>query len=163
MNKRIMIGVLALILALCGTMTVSAADNIGQIVTFTVAAINEIVVSGNPGAMVINTATAGAEPDPVTNALTTYSITTNGTSKKITGSLDSAMPSNVTLQITMAAPTGATSLSEVSLSGSAADLVTGITQIVASAKTITYKLTATVAAGIIATAQTRTVTLTISG
>jgi len=161
MNRKIQIFALTVVLVLCGSMAVFAADNVGQTVTFQVAAINEIAISGNPGAMIINTATAGLEPDAVTNALTTYSITTNGTSKKITGVLDSAMPANVVLQVTMAAPTWATSISEATLTGSAVDVVTGITQSVAAAKIITYKLSATVLAGVVASS-TRVVTLTVT-
>ncbi len=138
-----------------------AGNTAQQTVTFEVQAIDEISVSGNPAALVISTATAGSEPDDVTNNTTTYAVTTNGTSKKITGALDSAMPGNTTLQVNLTAPTGGSSAGGVALTDSDADLVTGITQKAESGLTITYTLSATVSAGIVAS-DSRTVTLTLT-
>jgi len=140
---------------------VHGADSDTQTVTYEVQAINEIAVSGDPGALIVSTATAGSEPDEVTDATTTYDITTNGTGKKITGAIDTAMPANTTLKINLAAPTGGTSAGDVALTVVAADLVTGITTLAETAKTITYKFSATVAAGVVASAS-KTVTLTIA-
>ncbi len=150
------------VLALTVLASLAHASNVAtQTVTFQVMAINEISVSGNPAAMIVSTATAGSQPDQVTNALTSYNITTNGTSKKVTGAIDSAMPAGVTLTINLAAPTGATSAGDVSLTATAQNLVTAITQRAEATKTITYKLSATVAAGTVASAS-RTVTLTVT-
>lgn len=143
------------------TSLATAGNTATQTVTYEVAAINEASVSGNPGALTVDTATAGSEPDDVSNALTTYAITTNGTNKKITGSIDTAMPTGTTLKINLVAPEGATSAGDVTLSTTAADLVTGITKKKGSSLGITYKLSATVAAGEVASA-TKTVTLTIT-
>jgi hypothetical protein len=52
-------------------------QNVGVEVT----AINEIAVSGNPGNLVINSATAGQQPDDATDGSTTYDITTNEENK----------------------------------------------------------------------------------
>ncbi|MBM3475549.1 MAG: hypothetical protein FJX75_19970 [Armatimonadetes bacterium] len=138
-----------------------AANTANQTVTFQVSAINEISVSGNPGALTVSTATAGAEPDQVTDATTTYNLTTNGNNKKITGALDTAMPSDVTLKVNLAAPTGGTSAGDVTLSATAQNLVTGVSKKAEGTKGITYKLSATVAAGVVSQA-TRTVTLTVT-
>ena len=138
-----------------------AGNTAQQTVTFEVQAIDEISVSGNPAALIVSTATAGSEPDAVTNNATTYAVTTNGTNKKITGDLDVAMPANTTLQVNLTAPTGGSSAGAVTLSASAADLVTGITQKAESGLTITYTLSATVSAGIVAS-DSRTVTLTLT-
>lgn len=143
-----------------GADVVFAGNTADQTVTYEVTAINEISVSGNPSALTVSAATAGSQPDEVTDSTTTYAITTNQ-SKKITGILNSAMPSGVTLKINLVAPTGGTSASDVSLLATAADLVTGITPVAESGKTITYKLSATVAAGVVASAN-KTVTLTIA-
>ncbi|MCK4245911.1 hypothetical protein KAX14_01595, partial [Candidatus Bipolaricaulota bacterium] len=43
-----------------------------QTITYEVAAINELTVSGSPEPLIINTATAGSEPTSVTDASTTY-------------------------------------------------------------------------------------------
>jgi hypothetical protein len=138
-----------------------ASDSANQTVTYEVTAINEISTSGNPGALTVSAATAGSQPDEVSDAATTYAITTNGTSKKITGILDTAMPTGMTLKVDLIAPTGGTNIPDVTLTAVAADLVTGITQVAESGKAITYKLSATVAAGVVTSAN-KTVTLTIA-
>ena len=139
----------------------SAANWAQQTVTFEVQAIDEMSVSGNPAALIVSTATAGSEPDAATNNATTYALTTNGTNKKITGAINSAMPANTTLEVSLTAPTGGSSLGSVGLSAVDADLVTGITQKAESGLTITYTLSATVSAGIVAS-DSRTVTLTLT-
>ena len=130
-------------------------------VTYEITAINALDVSGNPGNLTVSTATAGAQPDAVTDATTTYAITTNGTDKKITAALDTGMPHDTTLTVTLAAPSVGSSAGAVVLSTEAADVVTGITEVVDSGKTITYELDATVAAGIVGSGS-KTVTFTIT-
>jgi len=132
-----------------------------QTVTFEVAAINELSVSAATASLAVDTATAGSAPNAVTDSTTSYAITTNETNRKITGAINSNMPSGVTLSATLAAPTGATSGGKMALSTSAADLVTGIGTLNESGKTITYTLEATSAAGVVPSA-TKTVTLTIT-
>lgn len=130
-----------------------------QTVTFQVDAINKISVSGSPAAMAINTAVAGSAPTSVTNAATTWAVTTNQTGSKVTAAIDLAMPAGVTLSLLLVNPTGATS-STVALGTIAADAVTTITKLNESAKTVTYTLAATSAAGVVASAS-RIVTLTM--
>ena len=141
-----------------------ASNTATQTVTVQVSAINEISVSGNPGNLTVSSATAGSEPTQVTDATTTYAVTTNQSSAKITGQITSggAMPGNTTLKINLAAPTGGSGGTDVTLTTSAADLVTGITQKAESGKTITYKFSATAAAGVLSSTN-RTVTLTLTG
>lgn len=150
-------------LLFAGTLSVAAwaANTATQTVTFSVSAINELSVSGNPGALNITSAVAGSGPSPVSDATTTYAVTTNESNRKITGAIDLAMPSGVTLSVTLQAPTGASSAGVVSLSTSAADLVTGISAVNQSGRTITYQLSATTAAGTVSSS-TRTVTLTLT-
>lgn len=153
---------LALVALLAGTAGVAfAADTATQSATYEVQPINELSVSGNPGALVINTATAGFAPDQVSDATTTYAITTNETGKKITAAINTAMPDNVTLRVTLAAPTGATSVPAVTLGTTALDVVTDITEIAQSGKTITYTLDADVTAGVVES-DSKTVTYTIA-
>lgn len=141
--------------------TAMAASTVNQTVSIAVSAINEISVSGNPVApLTVSTATAGSEPNAVTDATTTYAITTNGSGKKITGKIDTAMPADTTLEVLLAAPTGGTATKQA-LSATAVDLVTGISKKAESGKTITYTFSATVAAGIL-TATTKTVTFTVT-
>lgn len=138
-----------------------AASTVNQTVTYQVQAINEISVSGNPGALIVSAATAGSQPTAATDATTTYSITTNGSSKKITGVLNTAMPANTSLKATLTAPTGGTGAGQVTLTASAQDLVTGISTVAQSGIAIGYEFSATASAGVIASAQ-KTVTLTVA-
>lgn len=147
---------------ICATSGIAlATETATQTVTYEVAAINELSVSGNPGALTVSTATAGSAPNAVSDASTTYAITTNETGRKITGAIDTAMPAGVTLTATLAAPTGGTSAGAVTLTATAADLVTGIATLNESAKIITYGLSATSAAGVVPSAS-KVVTLTIT-
>ncbi|MGQ9809956.1 MAG: hypothetical protein ACUVQ7_01260 [bacterium] len=146
---------------LLGAATVIASNVTTQTVTFQIDAINEISVSGNPGNLVINSATAGSQPNSATDNTTTYSITTNESGKKLTGKIDSAMPTNTTLQINLAAPTGGSSQGDVTLTTTDSDLVTSISQVAQSGLTITYTFSATVSAGTLSSTQ-RTVTLTLT-
>jgi hypothetical protein len=138
-----------------------AGSSATQTITFSVNAISEIVVSGNPGALTVSTATSGSSPDTASDSSTTYDITTNQTGQKITAAIDSGMPPGVTLKVHLIAPAGATSAGLVTLTASAADVVTGISTLNQTGLGITYTLSATPAAGSMGS-DTRTVTLTIT-
>ncbi len=153
---------IAVLVLLAGSLNFAyAATSATQTVTYEVQAIDEISVSGNPSAMIISSATAGSQPTAVTNATTSYSITTNGTTKKITGKINTAMPANTSLKVTLAAPTGGTSAGQVTLTTTDQNLVTGIGTLAESGKTITYEFSATISAGVVSSA-TKTVTLTVT-
>lgn len=128
-----------------------------QTVNITVDEIQQITVSG-PAALHITTATAGSAPTAVTDATTTYSLTSNANTKKITAKIDSAMPTGMALILTMTAPSVGTSAGAITLTAADQDMVTGIGK-VSETKALSYQLTATAAAGVLA-ATTRTVTLT---
>lgn len=138
----------------------ASAQTASQIVRFQVNAVNQLAVSGNPSALVVNTASAGAAPTAATSSGTSYAITTNETNQKITASIDQAMPSGVSLELNLAAPSGAASAGNVPLNTAAADVVTGISNTAAASLPITYRLVATPAADVTGPS-TRTVTLTI--
>ena len=161
--RKICISLVSLGLLLVISGAASAANTATQTITFEVTAINEMSVSGNPAALTINSATAGSGPSPVIDSTTTYNITTNETTKKITGQITTGgdMPANTTLEANLTAPTGGSSTGYTSLSTTAADLVTGISTLNESSKTIAYRFSATMAAGILAS-DTRVVTLTLS-
>ncbi|MGH7637553.1 MAG: hypothetical protein ACREOK_07865 [Gemmatimonadaceae bacterium] len=136
------------------------AQTATQVVRFQVTAINQIGVTGAPAPMVINSATAGSAPSSVTASGGSYAITTNEANKKITASLDAALPNGVRLEVSLAAPEGASSAGDVQLSTAGADLVTGISSLAASALPITYRLSADETVHMPVPA-TRTVTFTI--
>ena len=136
------------------------AQTATQVIQFQVTAINQIGVSGAPAPLVISTATAGSAPTSVTTSGGSYAVTTNEANKKITASLDAALPAGVRLEISLAAPDGAASAGDVFLSTGTADLVTGISSLAASALPISYRLSEDATVHMPAPA-TRTVTFTI--
>lgn len=136
-----------------------AGETATQAVGYEVTAINELAITGEP-TLTVNAAVAGQAPTLVSDALTSYAITTNQ-NRKITGAIDTAMPSGVTLSVALAAPGVGTSSGDVSLTAVAQDLVTGITPIAAPTNVITYKLSATPLAGVVSSAS-KTVTFTIA-
>jgi len=152
--------ILAAMALLAGATSAASAQTATQVVTFQVAAINQISFSGSPS-LVVNTATAGNDPTSASDASATWAVTTNQTNAKITASINSAMPAGLTLNVSLGAPAGTTAIGN-SLSTTAVDLVTGITKLAQSGLTVTYSLDATPAAGVVAST-TRTVTYTITG
>lgn len=122
------------------------------IINYEVAEIGEINVNGSIS-LTIDSATAGQAPDDAVDSAT-YDITTNGTNKKITGRLGTAnMPDGVTLSLNMSAPFGSgSSKGYVELTSTDADLVTGVTKVAESGLDMMFRLSASVAAGIVAPA-----------
>jgi hypothetical protein len=137
------------------------AQTANQTVTFAVNAINQIAFVGAPS-LTITTAVAGSAPTSATDNTASWAVTTNQTGAKITASIPSIMPAGLTLSSSLAAPGGATSAGFQPLALVAVDLVTGITKLAQGALGVTYKLDATVAAGVVASG-TRIVTYTITG
>jgi hypothetical protein len=121
-----------------------------------------LAVSGNPGLLRVSTAVAGSEPVAVSNASTTYTVTTPNPNRryKITARLSAPMPVGITLTGSFAAPPGGTSLGPVVLDATNRDVVLNIPRRTNATQGITYSLTATVAGGVIPNSS-RTVTLTI--
>jgi hypothetical protein len=132
-----------------------------QTVSFQINAIDTISVSGNPPTLLIT-----AIPSSVADSSTTYSFSTNGANRMITGQITTggAMPANTSLQITLQAPAGGGSSAGIQTlsNASAVNLVTGITQLAESGRSITYTFNAVSGAPVINPAQTRVVTLTIT-
>ncbi len=147
---------------LLASSTSFAQDNFTQDVTIVLTDINQLAVSAATVSMTINTAVAGSAPTDATDNSTTYAITTNGTTKKLTGVLDVAYASGLSLDLLLTAPTGGTA-TERTLTTTAQDLVTGVAQVAQSALTITYTASATVAASPNDPAgETNTVTVTLT-
>jgi hypothetical protein len=149
-----------LVLALVAMGSVGASAQT-QTATFSVSAINQIAFVGTP-TLAITTAVAGSAPTSVTDASSTWSVTTNQTGAKISASIPTALPAGVTLSVNMTQPTGGASLGYKPLAVAPVDLVTGITTVAQGSLGLTYKLDATVVAGVV-TSQTRVITYTITG
>ena len=121
-----------------------------------------LTILTSPSAMTINTAIAGQPPTSKNSNSTSYTVTgKNNRTYKITARLNSAMPPGVSLTVTLTAPTGATSLGPVTLDATTRDLVSNIINKTAEVEQITYVLSATAAAGVVAP-QSRTVTFTLT-
>ena len=121
-----------------------------------------IAVSGNPGLLRVSTAIPGSEPVAVSNASTTYTVTTpnQGRTHKVVAQLNAAMPVGLTLTATFDPPAGATSLGPIAVDMTARDVVTAIPRNTNSTQLITWTLTASVLAGVVPPTS-RIVTLTI--
>ncbi len=121
-----------------------------------------IDVSGNPGLLRVSTAIAGSEPLPVSNATTSYTVSTPNPNRphKVTAQLNAAMPAGLTLAAELEPPPGATSLGPIALDMTARDVVTDIPRRTTSTQGITWTFTASVTAGVIPPTS-RIVTLTI--
>lgn len=132
-----------------------------QTVLFAVKPINVISFTGSPS-ITITTAVAGSSPTTVTNNIARWNVTTNQTGAKITASIPSNAPGGVTLSVSLAAPAGATSLGFKPLTTLSVDLVTNITKRNQTNRTVSYRLAATPAAGVIPSTS-RVVTYTITG
>lgn len=120
-------------------------------------------VSGSPAAFRVNTAIAGQPPTDDTDNATTYSVkaANKNSPVKITGRLNAVMPAGMTLTVNLAPTTGATSNGTVTLDATARDLVGNITHTNVRTASISYVISATPSAGVVAP-QSRTVTFTIA-
>ena len=112
------------------------------------------------GPLTITTATAGAQPNAVTGS-TAYSTVVSFTGQmRVNARLDVNMPANTTVTVKVTAPSGGTSLGNVSLDTTPRDVVIAATPAFFTSVTIFYTFTGTVAAGVLPVT-TRTVTFTL--
>ena len=160
MIKNARLAAAAVALALVAIPT-AQAQTATQTVTFAVNAINQIGITGAPSLTIV-TAVAGSAPTSVTDASAVWAVTTNQTGAKITASIPLAMPAGLTLLSNLAAPAAATSAGFLALGTVAVDVVTGITRLAQGSLGVSYRLDATPAAGVVASAS-RIVTYTITG
>src|SRR5688572_13512779 len=143
------------------TVASSASAQNTQVVNIAVNAISQVAVTGGPQSLTVSTATAGS---PLTSASVTVSwaVTTNQTNQKVSASIDQNLPAGITLSAQLEAPSaGGLSTGPNPLSTAASDLVTGISTLAEAGLDLTYELSATLAAGTLASTS-RTVTYTIT-
>jgi hypothetical protein len=127
-----------------------AANSDNHDLTVTIAAINELNVSGNL-TITIDTATAGQEPNPETDATSTIDYTTNSaTNKKITGqyAIQSGNDDHLIIKADITSTSGTTMGPLTLADTTAVDLVTGLQQCADAGETLTYECTATVEQGV---------------
>lgn len=130
-----------------------------QAVTVSVQEINELSISSDV-VLIISTSSPGLGPDPASDVSATFSLTTNGSNKKITGHLDTNFSPGLLLRALLAAPAPGIA-SEQTLSDTAVDLVTGFGQIAVQDLAITYTATASINVAPNGPGENRTVTLTL--
>ncbi len=157
MMRKTVLLVVGLALILSGV--AMAANNDSHQVTVQVSAINELAITGANFTLTINNATAGSEPDDATDSTSTDLLwTTNQASKKITVATSLASP-NFTLKVVAQSVSGGTAASEVTLSDTATEFVTGIATTIGNCE-LAYTASATAAEGTGSDAHTVTYTLT---
>ena len=153
------------VIALTGVLTIGAAfgavaQTATQVVHFQVIPISHVAVSGSAGPIVVMSAVPGSAPTSASMGGSSYGITTNETNQKITAALDAPMPAGMTLAVALAAPAGAASAGTRTLGTAAADVVTGISTVSASALPIVYTVSASASAPV--APGSRIVTFTIA-
>ena len=137
------------VLCLVFTVPAVAGQSDTATVNYEVTAINELSIDNGGVSLIVHTAGAGSEPDEATGN-TTYDITTNGSDMKIVAQLESDMPPGTSFMIQVGAPTGGSFQGEKTLSRTSATVVvTEISKVAEEGLGITYRFSATVAAGII--------------
>ncbi len=136
-----------------------AANSDTHTVTVTVEAINELAISGGNVSMTINSATAGSNPNAVSDAITSIDWTTNEDLRKVTVETNLLAPVyDLTVQAT--GVVGGTSPGVVALSTiGALDFITGISAGLGSA-TLSYGASALAADGTGQDVHTVTYTIT---
>ncbi len=134
--------------------------SLSQDVAVSVLEINAITVSGNVS-LNISGAVAGSNPADASNAATSYDITVNGGSKKLTGALDALFSTGISLDVLLVPPTGGTAVRRT-LGTTTQDLVTGFGYVAETGLAITYTAIVSAQAAPNGAGQTRTVLLTLT-
>jgi hypothetical protein len=145
--------------------TAFGADNDTITVNYEVTAVNALNIDDASVSLTVDGSgtTAGSAPTAASDT-STYDITTNVVSpavKKLTAAINSDMPTGLTLTLEAEAPTGGVSAGAVTITHTAANVVTSIDAAAESDLDLTFGLSATVDAGTVSSAS-KTLTLTLS-
>lgn len=110
-----------------------------------------LTVSSDPVPLVVATAVPGHGPEAVVESSTTYAVATGATTSRIQARLSAPLPPGVILELRLEPPPGAVDLGPVALTTMDQDVVLGVPPgTSASGLRITYTLSATVTAGVVA-------------
>jgi len=112
------------------------------------------------GPLTITSATAGAQPNAVTGSTVFSTVITFTGQKRVSAQLNTNMPANTTITVKLTAPSGGTSLGNVTLDTTPRDVVIAATPVFFTNVTLFYTFSGTVAAGVMPIT-TRTVTYTL--
>lgn len=160
MTRSLLIATAALLTLTAST---ASAQSASQDVTVVVPEVESLSVSSSALTLTFLAPEVGGSFADVTNATSTYSLTVNTAGNKITGVLDAAYATGITLAVSLAAPSGGASAGSTTLGTAAVDLVTGVSNVNASGLGITYTASADATALPNAAGETQTVTFTITG
>ena len=119
--------------ALASSVNAFAADTDSHQVTVEVMPINELALDGGDVYLLINTATAGEDPDPATDASASLRWTTNESNKKIVVATDNAAP-KFRLFVEAGGVSGGAGAGQLELSTAPQDFVSGISLTVGAAQ-----------------------------
>ncbi len=133
-----------------------------QTLILEVRSVASISVTGDPSPLRITTGEAGSATLSVSDASTSYNITSNRPNMKLSVSVDEPVPPGTRLFVEMEGATGV-SAGRVEISDATApvDAVTGIDKGTVTGQTISYVLEADAARGPLA-AESRTIILTLT-
>jgi hypothetical protein len=143
-KRRVLWTLLTLVLGLAAAAG-AATDQATQTVTITVEEIAQLSASGDPATLTLTNAgtTAGSLPTPATDASTSLSWSANvaSGSRKLTAALDATFTSGIVLKAALAKPGGSSGSSsgQVTLSDTAKDIFTGITNENCTGATISFE------------------------
>ena len=112
------------------------------------------------GPLTISSATAGAQPNAVTGTTSFSTVLSFPGQMRVNARLDVNMPANTTMTVRVTAPSGGTSLGNVSLDTTPRDVVIAATPVFFTNVTLFYTFNGTVTAGVLPVT-TRTVTFTL--
>ncbi|MGA1794770.1 MAG: hypothetical protein ACMUIL_02825 [bacterium] len=166
MLKKIAIFVVAVIIVFTLAEVSYTADNDSHQVTVTVAAINELAITGGNITLTIDTAVAGSNPTDDTDSTCSLDWTTNQTARKITVETSVAVPPqlfSLTVDAAVTLGGGIEPGPAITLThgAGASDFITGVATELGGA-TLTYSASATAAQGTGSDVHTVTFTLTAS-
>ena len=113
-----------------------------QTVTFSVVSSSRAAIASVAAPMTVRMASASRPLSSASVAGSSYAITTNESNQKISASLNEALPSGLSLAVSLSPPAGASSRGATKLGATAADVVTGISAASFSSLPLVYTLTA---------------------
>ncbi|CAN5896333.1 hypothetical protein BH11GEM1_BH11GEM1_23910 [soil metagenome] len=148
------LGVFALV---CGR--ILEAQTATQTVTFSVVSSSRAAIASVATPMTVRAAITNGTSTSASVAGSSYAITTNESNQKISASLNEAMPSGLSLAVSLSPPAGAASRGVTQLGATATDVVTGISAADAASLPLVYTLTAS---GVPTRSNRRVVTYTVT-
>lgn len=126
------------------THAVMAQTTANSVMTVTINSISELALAGGSVSITVNSATAGSEPE-ASNTDTNLNWSTNASGKKVTVATNLSAP-KFTLKVLVQSVTGGTAASEVTLSTTATDFITAISNAAGGCE-LKYTAVAAVTAG----------------